>query len=215
MSAPAAAALAALCVLVSPLAAQDGKHPMPGGGALGGGMRVTPAEWAAMPTPPGYSFATGVASFTSQYGLDSWYATQALGAPNVFPRYGDLPGAWAPASTSSPQDVLVLTFGGQPTQEIWVFETYGVGGLFEVDDLTGGSPVPLWVGTPAAASAGEARVLRITLPQPRPIFALRLIVSAAAVGLYPEIDAVCIVPSLAGPQLAAPVPAPGASAPKP
>jgi hypothetical protein len=51
--------------------------------------------------------------------------------------------------------------------------------------LTGGSPVPLWVGTPAA------------------------------VGLYPEIDAVCIVPTLAGPQLAAPMPAPGASAPKP
>jgi len=58
-------------------------------------------------------------------------------------------------------------------------------------------------------------VLRITLLQPRPIGALQLIVNAAAVGLYPEIDAVCIVPTLAGPQLAAPMPPPGASAPKP
>jgi len=160
-----------------------------------------------MPTPPGYTFATNVLSFTSQYDAGSWSASQAVGGPDVYPRYGDLPGAWAPASTSSSRDALVLSFGGQMTQEIWIFETYGVGGLFEVDDLSSGAPVPLWTGMPMAVGAGESRVLRITLPQPRPITAMQLLVNPASVQAYPEIDAVCIVPTLAGPQLAAPAPA--------
>jgi hypothetical protein len=188
---------------VLPLAAQNAKPDAQAQPAIGGGMRVTPAQWNAMPTPAGVSFATGVMSFSSQYGSSTaWYASRAVGFPDVYPRHGDIPGAWAASSTSNQRDELVLQFTGALTQEIWVFETYGVGGLFEVDDLSSGAIVPLWTGVPGPASSDEARVLRITLPVARPITALRLVVSPVSVGAYPEIDAVALVPTLAGPQLA-------------
>lgn len=99
--------------------------------------------------------------------------------------------------------MLSLSFSGAPTQEIWVFETYGVGGLYEVYDISGGASVLLWRGSPGPVAAA-ARVLRITLPQPRNVGALQLVVNPSSVGAYPEIDAVAIVPTLAGP-----LPAPG------
>ncbi len=117
-----------------------------------------------------------------------------LGAPNVFPQWGDLPGTWAPASASSPEEAVVLQFSSTATRQILVFETYGVGGLHQVYDVSGGAPVLLWAGTPGPAIA-EARVLAITLQQPRQIAALRLVTSPAAVAEYTEIDAVALVPS--------------------
>ena len=157
--------VAVLALLTAPpLAAQNAKPDVLTQAAIGGGMRVTPGQWNAMPTPAGVSFATGVTSFTSQFGSSAaWFASRAVGFPDVYPRHGDLPGAWAPASTASPRDELVLQFSGALTQEIWVFETWGVA---------------------------------------RPITALRLVVSPVSVAAYPEIDAVAIVPTLAGLQLA-------------
>jgi hypothetical protein len=167
---------------------------------LGGGQRLTHAAWSALPTPDGVSFATGVIGYSSQYATTGWAATDAVGFPNVYPRHGDLTGAWAPATTTSAREVLSLSFTGAPTQEIWIFETYGVGGLYEVHDISGGTSVLLWRGAPGPVAV-EARVLRITLPAARPISGLQLVVNPSSVGTYPELDAVAIVPTLAGPQL--------------
>lgn len=192
----------ALVLPVDLLAAQD---RAPAGAPLGGGRRLTHAEWAALPTPDGASFATGVIGYSSQFATSGWSATEAVGAPNVYPRYGDLKGAWAPATTTAARDVLSLAFSGAATREIWVFETFGVGGLYEVHDISDGGSVLLWRASPGpVAPATAVRVLRITLPQPRPISALQLVVSAASVGASPEVDAVAIVPTLAGPLLVPP-----------
>lgn len=167
---------------------------------LGGGQRLTHAEWSAMPTPEGVSFATGVIGYSSQYSDKGWAAADAVGFPNVYPRFGDLTGTWAPARTSSARDVLSLSFNGARTREFWIFETFGVGGLYEVYDISDGTPVLLWRGVPGPA-ASSARVLRITLAEAREIRGLQLVVSPSSVGAYPEIDAVAIVPTLAGPLL--------------
>jgi hypothetical protein len=196
-------AVLTLAVLALPVRAQDKTPSAPGGAgaAIGGGERLTHAQWSAMPTPDGVSFATGVVGYSSQYSASGWSAGDAVGFPDVYPRHGDLTGAWAPATTTSARDVLTLAFNGAPTMEIWIFETYGVGGVHEVYDATGGAAVLLWIAAPAPVAA-EARVLRITLPAPRPIGALQIVVNPAAVDAYPEIDAVAIVPTLAGRQLA-------------
>jgi hypothetical protein len=167
---------------------------------LGGGQRLSHAAWSALPTPEGVSFATGVIGYSSQYGASGWAAAEAVGFPNVYPRHGDLAGAWAPAYTKSAREVLSLRFNGASTQEIWIFETHGVGGLFEVYDVNDGVPVLLWRGSPGPVGK-EAQVLRITLPAPRPINGVQLVVNPSTIGAYPEIDAVAIVPILTGPML--------------
>lgn len=177
-----------------PACSTPGAAPLAVGMGFGGATRLSLSEYAGSMPTGGVVWAMGVVSFSSQYSTDTWAAYQALGAPNVFPRWGDLAGTWAPASTSSREESLILQFPPTVTQQILVFETYGVGGLYQVLDVSGGSTVLLWAGPPGPAIE-EARVLRITLPQPRQISVLRLVTSPAAVGEYPEIDAVGLVPA--------------------
>ena len=40
----------------------------------------------------------------------SWGADQALGLPNVYPRYGDITGAWAQGNNSSNEWIEVQIF---------------------------------------------------------------------------------------------------------
>lgn len=169
----------------------DGPKPLSG---VAASRRLSPAEYSASPIPGGAVWARGVASFTTQYGTSGWDAQQIVGPPTVFPAHGDLVGAWAPSSTANLEDAIVVAFPTTWARQIWVFETYGVGGLFQIFDVSGGAPTLLWSAAPAVVSAREARVLRVDLPAPRPISALRLVVAPATVRSYPELDAVALVP---------------------
>lgn len=150
--------------------------------------------------PAGVVWANGIMRQSSEFDPKGWGASDALGEPNVFPRFGDIPGAWAPAKSTSIVEFLVLQFPSTPTQDIVVYETFGVGGLWLIEDMSGGTPVALWADTPGVASSGQARQLRIHLPQPRTISALRIVTAPAAVRAYPEIDAVGLVPPPSGGQ---------------
>lgn len=165
--------------------------------AYGTAVRLTPAQLGGLTIPPGAVFATAVLGFSSQYNSGDWSAQQVLGAPNVFPRHGDLAGAWAQAA-GSPMDSVTVQFPMTNAQEIWVYETNGEGGLFRVDDVSGGIPVPLWTGTAAPLGDEQPRVLRIALSAPRTITALRLLTNGDAAGTYVEIDAVALVPAGGG-----------------
>jgi hypothetical protein len=66
-----------------------------------------------------------------------------------------------------------------------------------VEDLTSGSPVAVWADAPTRVGPGEPRVLRIVLPQPRTISALRVVSAPRAVQAYPEVDAEGLVPAAA------------------
>lgn len=153
--------------------------------------RLSPAEYGP---PAGIEWASGIRSLSSQYGVDSWSARQVLGPPNVFPQHGDIAQAWAPKSTSSPRDELVVQFPRTRARQILVFETNKVGGLFQIYDASEGSQPLLWSSTASEVSPSEARVLRVDLGEARTISALRLVVSPAAVQGWPEIDAVALVP---------------------
>lgn len=163
----------------------------------GSAVRLTADQLAGLTVPPGAVWASAVLAVSSQYDAQSWSAPQVLGPPNVFPQHGDLPGAWAQSYGSS-RDSITLQFPTITAQEIWVYETYGEGGLYRVEDVSGGVPVPLWSGTAAPVGDGRSRILRLTLTAPRTVSALRLHVNAGAVATYAEIDAVALVPAAGG-----------------
>jgi hypothetical protein len=72
------------------------------------------------------------AEATSQYGDDSWSAMQATGAPDT-EECGDIPSAWASASSTG-EDVLLLTYDDAvvPT-EVLIHQTYNPGAITRVE----------------------------------------------------------------------------------
>ena len=42
-----------------------------------------------------YQWAKEVRGFSSQYNDSTWSAHRVVGSPTVYPRYGDIHGAWA------------------------------------------------------------------------------------------------------------------------
>jgi hypothetical protein len=52
-----------------------------------------------------------VRGYSTQFDATSWAAGRALGAPDVWPRYGDLAGAWAPSSRTNLADYLEVMWG--------------------------------------------------------------------------------------------------------
>lgn len=145
-------------------------------------------------TPPKVVWVSSVLEYGSQYNASGWAATQVVGAPDVFPNHGDLPGAWAPARPDQAVDALRVQFPRTQTREIWIYETFGVGGTWMVEGEADGTPRLIWASTPSPVSPDQARVLRIVLPEPRPIEALSIAISPRAVGAYTEIDAIGLVP---------------------
>lgn len=161
--------------------------------APGSGVRLRPSEYAEIPISGRAVWAASVDSFTSQYDTEKG-ARQILGPPNVFPRAGDI-GAWTPRTWRSAEDAITVRFPATNARQIWIFETYTAGALHQVFDMSGGRPVLLWSGAPAAVGdATTVRALKIDLREPRVISALRLVVNPAAVGDYPALDAVALVP---------------------
>ena len=55
-------------------------------------------------------FATHVLGFSSQYSGSSWNARQALGAPDTYPRYGDISTAWASRTGDANREYLELGY---------------------------------------------------------------------------------------------------------
>jgi len=165
--------------------------------AAASAMRLPPSA-VPDPAPAGVVWARSVAERSSEDGSRERAAVQALGVPNVFPRYGDVPGAWAPSSSDSRLESVVLRFAPTSTREILVYETYGVGGVWMVEDMSTGRPVAIWADAPGPVTPVEARQLRIVLPRPRTISVLRVVSSPRAVEAYPMVDAVGLVPAGAG-----------------
>ena len=77
--------------------------------------------------------------FSSAYGR-GWEAQCMVGPPTVYPRYGDIRGAWAPLSSRGTIEWLVFGFL-EPVfaTSVNIYETYNPGAVVEVqtcsDDL--------------------------------------------------------------------------------
>ena len=111
---------------------------------------VSAAPSAGPESSPGAAFhqwASG-ATASSQYGSDTWSATQATG-PTATTEYGSRPTAWAPAAQDAGPAWLELTFD-EPVipSEVVVFESSGNGFVASVElwDATTESWVTAWQG---------------------------------------------------------------------
>ncbi|MGE0709728.1 MAG: hypothetical protein AB7N76_22095 [Planctomycetota bacterium] len=161
------------------------------------------ADQVARRFPKGLVYATH-AKASSAYG-SGYEASEATGAPSVFPRHGDQTGAWACRSTESKSEWLVVSF--KPTQAVGflVFETNRPGAIRKISDQEGQT---LYETSDPPLRAAEARALWVPLAAPKKLVQLKIDVDASLVPGWPEIDAVALVED---PKAAGAAPSPGAS----
>jgi hypothetical protein len=161
------------------------------------------AEWGSLPDEPAprplpIAWASAVQGFSSQYDDPSWAATQVLGPPNVFPRHGDLPQAWASRLPDGPAEWIAVEFArASPIAEVVVYETFNPGSIARVA-LTAedGSvhDVPVEPAEVEASPEGSA-VRRFRLPcTAYRVRSVRLELDTAQVAGWNEIDAIGVVP---------------------
>ncbi len=104
----------------------------------------------------------------------SWSPSAMLGPPRVFPRHGDIGGAWAPAPRESPVEWVEARFANPlPVRAVRVFETNHAGSTFAVVDVSHDETL-LFSGP--LTHEGGARVLEVLVDPPRVITAVRVYV---------------------------------------
>jgi hypothetical protein len=137
-------------------------------------------------------YARRVENYSSQQGEDN-NASSLLGNPDVYPQYGNLPGAWMPENSANSREYIILGFPDpQPTTSLVVFETFHPGGI---DTIWGFNPVIqnweiLWTGD-AFATEEESRIFQVNFPETDyDLELVRLAINTSAVNDTPAIDAV-------------------------
>jgi hypothetical protein len=98
-------------------------------------------------------YGVSVTGFSSEFSSTDRSANQVLGAPNVYPAYGNLPGAWSGFDPDIQREYIQILYNEPaPVNFIDIYETYNSGavdtvyvknpttGLFEVVYTASGSP---------------------------------------------------------------------------
>jgi hypothetical protein len=161
------------------------------------------AEWAALgrvpPTSPkaAIAWATAVRGFSTQYGDPSWAATQVLGPPNVYPKHGDIPQAWASLGPDDPAEWIEVGFAHpSPIAAVVVYETYNPGAISRVTlQMEGGAVIAMLSGQIAETSPDGSVQRRFDLPCTRDrVQAVRIDLDSARVPGWNELDAIGIEP---------------------
>ncbi len=137
------------------------------------------------------TWASAVEGFSTEFSTTRNEANGAVGAPDVYPRHGDIDGAWASHETDFGDEWITVRFASPTTASsvVWA-ETFNPGAVVRVDDVSVPSaPVTLWAG-----ASGEvptmAVIAEVTLPSPRVISAVRLMLDTRRVAGWNELDAV-------------------------
>jgi hypothetical protein len=135
-----------------------------------------------------------VVRYSSQYNNSSWGANQAIGPPQVYPRHGDIHGAWASSVVDANQfielefDVMV-----RPTA-INIYETYNPGAVVSVkaQDMMGNWINLFHVNRPTHMT--QSRIFSPTLKDVAvKTNVIRLELDMTKAGTWCEIDAVELV----------------------
>jgi len=191
----AGALVAALAAGVIFVAARSGSsHALPSVSASVGGASF--GYHGAAPVAGGAQWAAALIDRSSEYSNARNAAGDALGAPDVFPRGGDVDGAWAPLATDGGYEWITVRFAApvRAASIVWV-ETFNPGAVMRVDDLSDPSaPTALWTGTTGSPGV-PAAVAEVTLPAPRVISAVRVVLDTRRVTGWNELDAIGLVPA--------------------
>lgn len=148
------------------------------------------------PVASGVQWAAALVDHSSEYSNARNAAGDVLGAPDVFPRGGDIDGAWASKATDGGYEWVTVRFAApvRAASIVWA-ETLNPGAVMRVDDLSEPSaPTALWTGTTGTPGA-PAALAEVTLPTPRVISAVRLVLDTRRVSGWNEVDAIGLVPA--------------------
>jgi hypothetical protein len=184
-----------LSVIESPIAVVNANGPTTF--CSGGSVTLTAANQLSILNGANDSaYASSVINISSEYlpCPNIWSSCQLLGAPNTYPRYGDIPTAWTAASFGN-REFLELGFNhSTPINYIDIFETYNPGyidtvyvknpntGLFEV----------VYTGT-AQNAGNQSRIMHIEFPTTAfNVSEIRIAINLEGLYNYYELDAVKI-----------------------
>lgn len=163
--------------------------------ALPGGTLSFPADPVTSFASRGVVWASALVDHSSEYSTSRNAAGDVLGPPDVFPLSGDRDGAWASAATDGGEEWVTVRF---PTPVraaaiVWL-ETFNPGAVSRVDDVSDGGATTLWSGAMPAPS-GPVSAPELTLPTPRVISAVRVVLDTRRVAGWNELDAIGLIPA--------------------
>lgn len=141
-------------------------------------------------------WATAVSDFSTEYSTTRNAAADVVGPPDVYPRNGDIDGAWASLETDAGDEWITVRFAAptRATAVVWA-ETLSPGAVVRVDDVSDpAAPVALWSGV-ASPSSAAADVAQVTLASPRTLSAVRIVLDTRRVTGWNEIDAIGLIPA--------------------
>jgi hypothetical protein len=160
--------------------------------AYANGMKQLDAVPPPPIVPPEPVYATSVRGFSTQYTADSWAATRALGAPDVYPAGGDNANAWASRDADAPTEFLEVGFD-EPhrLRALDIFETYNPGAISHVEVITAD-------GAHRAVYDAKARPMGVPSYKrdiafactDQPVVAVKVTLDSGAVPGWNEIDAI-------------------------
>ena len=145
--------------------------------------------------PPQTQWASLVRDFSTEYSTSSWSAHQALGAPDVYPRSGDIEGAWASREPDAKSEFLELGFDRpMRMRALEIYETFNPGAITSVELITEQGTRIVEPRREFARSGGAARSTFGTACTAERIVAVRISVASGNVPGCNEIDAVGMLP---------------------
>jgi len=141
-------------------------------------------------------WATSVIDYSTQYSETAWSAQQVLGAPDVFPAYGDQGKAWASHGADDRDEYIEVGFAQvEPISAVEVFETYNPGAIDKIELITRqGRRIDVAIRGPAPAPGASAHRVFETRCTREPIASVRVHLDSKAVAGWNELDAIGVVP---------------------
>jgi len=134
-----------------------------------------------------------VRAFSSQYNNGAWAADQVIGAPQVYPRYGDIQGAWAQKNPDA-REFLELEFSKCVVfSGIEIYETFNAGAVHRISALNSRDNwVVIWSGKPTHIRSSRVFTPSLTTDT-FPTKVIKLELDCTKAGTWCEIDAVKLI----------------------
>lgn len=140
-------------------------------------------------TPDSVIWAQSVLGFSNEYG-GSWSAIEVLGAPDIYPNYGDIGGSWTTV-TSTVRDYITVSFPSTISSKVFVVENNEPGSCDTVYVRSSATGIwhTIYTGT-AYVGPSVATIQSYTIPAfIGAVNAVRLAVDGSMANYY-EVDAI-------------------------
>ncbi|CAF3875033.1 unnamed protein product [Rotaria sp. Silwood2] len=138
-----------------------------------------------------------ILQFSSQYNDSTWSANQVIGPPKVYPRHGDIVGAWAQGNRANDEFIIVGFERAVYPEQIDIYETYNPGAVIRVSARNGRDNTDWGTVWETEAPHVEAQSRIFSLPCPNllcgEINQIRLDINCSAAGNWCEIDCIKLI----------------------